>query len=416
MRIGQTLGRGFAAAHGALRGGMVVVETHPVQYHAPVYRELQQRFGVPVTVVYGSDFSISGYHDREFDTTFAWDTDLMSGYTARFLSRAAEGGARSGEEVRSDGLLSALRRLRPAVVLCVGYSLCFYRRACWSAWRAGLPLLFRAETTDHATVRGPLKCWLRDRALKWFYRRCARLLYVGRRSLEHYQRLGCPPERLVFSPYCVDTAAWATQDADRAALRGPTRRSLGVAVDQRVVLASGKLVPRKGPDLLVRAVKELPREARDRTVVVFLGHGPMCAELAGLAEQAPAVATRFLGFQNQRELSRYYHAADVLVLASRVGETWGLVVNEALHHGLPSVVSDQVGCAPDLIEPGVTGEVFRGRPDDPAALMQALQRGLAYAGRAEVRARCSAKVERYSVTAAAEGLAEAYRAVRRAGT
>ena len=54
-----------------------------------------------------------------------------------------------------------------------------------------------------------MKRWLRDRALRWLYRRCERLLYVGERSREHYRRLGCPADKLVFSPYCVDTSAWA---------------------------------------------------------------------------------------------------------------------------------------------------------------------------------------------------------------
>jgi glycosyltransferase involved in cell wall biosynthesis len=48
--------------------------------------------------------------------------------------------------------------------------------------------------------------------------------------------------------------------------------------------------------------------------------------------------------------------ADCLVLPS--DESWGLVVNEALATGLPCVVADRVGCAPDLVAPGATGEMF----------------------------------------------------------
>ena len=45
---------------------LAVIESHPVQYHAPVYRAVQRDFGVPVTAIYGSDFSVAGYRDREF--------------------------------------------------------------------------------------------------------------------------------------------------------------------------------------------------------------------------------------------------------------------------------------------------------------------------------------------------------------
>jgi len=51
-------------------------------------------------------------------------------------------------------------------------------------------------------------------------------------------------------------------------------------------------------------------------------------------------------------------AADLLVLPSDRQETWGFVVNEAMACGISAVVSDAVGCGPDLIEAGGTGAVF----------------------------------------------------------
>jgi glycosyltransferase involved in cell wall biosynthesis len=56
----------------------------------------------------------------------------------------------------------------------------------------------------------------------------------------------------------------------------------------------------------------------------------------------------FTGFLNQSEISQAYVAADCLVLPSDYGETWGLVVNEALASGLPCLVSQACGCAEDL--------------------------------------------------------------------
>src|SRR5215472_10359248 len=93
--------------------------------------------------------------------------------------------------------------------------------------------------------------------------------------------------------------------------------------------------------------------------------------LIASAAETPQVRVEFLGFQNQSALSPYYHAADLLVLPSIHSETWGLVVNEALHHGLPCVASEAVGCAPDLIESGVTGYTFKsGSPNSLALVLQ----------------------------------------------
>jgi glycosyltransferase involved in cell wall biosynthesis len=59
----------------------------------------------------------------------------------------------------------------------------------------------------------------------------------------------------------------------------------------------------------------------------------------------------FTGFLNQTEISRAYVAADCLMLPSNHGETWGLVVNEAMASSLPCIASDKCGCAEDLIAP-----------------------------------------------------------------
>ena len=175
--------------------------------------------------------------------------------------------------------------------------------------------------------------------------------------------------------------------------------------DQSVVLFSGKLSRGKGVDLLIDSVRRLPDGARSRVVLAFLGDGPLRRDLERQAADPPAVPAIFLGFQNQSQLSRFYHAADALVLPSE-SETWGLVVNEALHHGVPCVVSDKVGCAPDLVEHGRTGYVFS--TGSAYALAGALENALQLSRREDVRQDCRAKVDAYSTARAAAGITEAY--------
>lgn len=402
-----------------------VIETHPIQYHAPVYRVLQQELGVSVTAIYGSDFSVAGYRDAEFGATFRWDTDLLSGYDAKFLTRVADGGARAAEQVSARGLREQLRAANPDAVMLVGYSPRFHRDAFFAARRGGCPLLFRGETSDHAVTRSFVKQTARDFALRAFYSQFRALLYVGARSREHFLRLGAAPTRLFFSPYCVDTTPFQLEDAARERLRAMTRAELGIAPHEQVLLFSGKLAPRKDPALLVRAVKNFSEQWRAETHVLFVGDGELRKELSALADEAPRVNAHFVGFQNQTQLSRFFHAADIFVLPSRIGETWGLVVNEALHHGLPCVVSDRVGSAPDLVIPNETGEIFRA--EDENDLTRALERALGISsgarnlGAAQIdfsqqrlemtatlRATCVRRAEMYSTRRAAEGIARAF--------
>lgn len=384
---------------------LVVIETHPVQYHAPVYRRLEQGFGIPVTAIYGSDFSVAGYTDREFGTTFAWDVDLLSGYSHRFLSTVQDGAAQSAEGASTRGLQKALVELQPRVILLLGYSPRFHQVAIWEARRFGCPLLFRGETTDHARSRSVLKSWLRDKALRPLYRSCARVLFVGQRSRAHFLRLGCPSEKMVFSPYCVDSSPFQCGETDRERLRPVTRCEMRIADSDIAILFSGKISFRKGPDLLVDAIRSLPAELRQRLVLVFLGDGELREHLADAARMGPQVRTHFAGFKNQCELSAFYHAADLLVLPSRFDETWGLVVNEALLHGVPVVASDAVGCVPDLIEPRITGEIFNSGSVE--SLGSALKRAVRLISLPCVRKNCRSKVSAYSVEKAGEGIASA---------
>ncbi len=388
-------------------GGLVVVETHPVQYHAPVYRAVVQQYGVPLTVLYGSDFSVTGYTDKEFGSTFRWDSDLLSGYPSLFLSQVNSGGAASYEDVTATGLGNALHRLRPDVLLIPGYANKLYRAAIWQALGKSCSIMFRGETTDHAVRRNPVKRLVRDVSLQWFYRRCRSILYIGRNAEQHYRRLGVESDKLTFSPYCVDQTVFQTSEQDRPTLRSRARQQLSVEDSKIVILFSGKLQARKGPNLLLEAIKRLSANDRDRIVTVFLGAGPMMEDLRVFAGAEPQVSVRFPGFQNQSALSPYYHAADVFTLPSLYSETWGLVVNEAMHHGVPCVVSDAVGCAADLIRPGTTGEIAS--TCDSASLAAALTRVFPRAGHLETRQQCRQHVSRYTVDAAAEGIAIAYR-------
>jgi glycosyltransferase involved in cell wall biosynthesis len=362
-----------------------------------------------VRVIYASDSGVAGYRDREFGVDLAWDTDLLSGYDAVFLSRVGTDLAHATERASARGLGRAIQAVAAAAALIVGYRPRFHQAAFWQARRAGLPILFRGETTDHAARRGRGKAWIRDHALRWLYRRCDALLYVGRHSLDHFRRLGCEEDRLFFSPYCVNAASFDCGEARRAELRAATRQRWGLTEADRVFLFSGKLAPRKGPELLIQAVRKLPAAAREHVVVGWLGSGELRGPLEALASRTPQVKVRFFGFQNQSALSPYYHAADLLVLPSLHSETWGLVVNEALHHGAPCVVSDAVGCGPDLIKPGSTGEVFE--TGSAGSLALALQRAVSLVGRPEVREVCRNTVGGYTVDRAAEGLARAYRLV-----
>ena len=384
-------------------GPLAIIDTHPVQYRAPVYQTLARDLGIPITVIYGSDFSVAGYRDREFGASFSWDTDLLSHTNAKFVQRVADGGADSFEELTPRGLGRVIADSGASAVLATGYRPMFNLAAILESRLRRIPVLFRAETANVFPRRGAA---LRQIGLRALYSLCDRVLPIGSSSRAHYRRLGVPESKMIFSPYCVNTAPFRCEERDREALREPLRREWGLAPGDAAILFSGKLSERKGVHTLVEAVKRLPAARRSATVLVFLGTGAEQAKLERACAADPIVRAIFPGFRNQKELSPYFHAADVFVLPSLCGETWGLVVNEALHHGLPAVVSSAVGCAPDLIEYGITGAVAE--PGSPESLADAIETVLEFAGKPQTRACCRQKVSSYSTLAAASGIARAW--------
>jgi glycosyltransferase involved in cell wall biosynthesis len=216
-------------------------------------------------------------------------------------------------------------------------------------------------------------------------------LYVGQRSRAYFERYGAPPSRLFFAPHCVDN------DAFGGALRPP--RAVGA---RRRLLFAGKLIERKHPADLIRAAALLQGQGA-KVEVAFAGSGELEAELRRTAAEVGVPAV-FHGFVNQSELPATYAAADALVLPSDARETWGLVVNEAMACGLPAVVSDVVGCGPDLIDEGLTGAVFPF--GDVAGCAQAIERVLAF-DPARSRAAISAKMAVYSPERTARGIMDA---------
>lgn len=188
------------------------------------------------------------------------------------------------------------------------------------------------------------------------------------------------------------------------------RQQLDVSEDTIIVLFSGKLSERKGVDLLPAAIRQLPESLRKRMHLLYLGDGALRSALEAQCAEFPKIPSTFAGFQNQSALSAYYHAADVFVLPSRSQETWGLVVNEALMHGLPCVVSEAVGSQPDLIVPGKTGAVCK--VDDAMSLSQALSTAIQLREREETAEKCRDQVASYSIDAAAQGILQAWELIR----
>lgn len=384
---------------------LAVIATHPIQYQVPVWRRLSRLQDLEVRVYFGSDFSVRGYLDKGFGVSFSWDVPLTDGYAHTFLSRDERiDGADGFFRLRARNLERHLREFRPDCALISAYMPFFWWEAFFTLRKLRIPVLMRAETTDSALSRGVLKKRIRSMMLGFLYRRCESLLAIGGNARQHFLSHGVPSEQIGWAPYCVDSDLFGGQVERYLPQRAALRRELGFHDGQTVFIYSGKLIPKKDPMILARAIREMAIADRREIGLIVLGDGKLRPEFEESCRSALGSRFVFPGFVNQSEMGRYYAAADCLVLPSAWGETWGLVVNEAMQFGVMAIVSDRVGCHPDLVVDGETGHVF---PAGNAEMMKKRMLGvkeMSSEDRAAMAHRCRLQVAGYTVETAVTGI------------
>lgn len=353
---------------------LAVVLSHPTQYYSPWFRSLVGETKLEMRVFYLWDFGVTKKFDPSFSAAFKWDVDLLSGYSSEFVPNTSR---RPGPEhffgFNNPALSDRLAAWAPTDLLLFGYKWASHIRVLLWANRNRVPIMFRGDS--HLLGRSSPRLHVRL-ALRAIFSRFASFLYVGAANREYFEAFGVPDYKLFFAPHSVDAALFNKEEVAHVEVARKLRLQLEAAPSTRIVLFAGKFTAGKQPVELLEAFLRLNKP---NTMLVFVGDGPEKARLLELAPPsrggsgAPAVG--FLPFANQSEMPSRYLLADVFVLPSRgIYETWGLSVNEAMHMGVPCLVSTRVGCQRDLVTQGETGWVFD--PTDPRALERSLSQAL----------------------------------------
>jgi glycosyltransferase involved in cell wall biosynthesis len=320
-----------------------IFDSHPVQYKAPVYQRLQQLRPDSFKVFYASDFSVRGQHDPDFNTVVAWDTPLLEGYPHAVLGNERGTPLAGFRSLTGHGIYRLLQRERPDAVIISQFLYEYDLVTYVSSLLLGIPIWIRQETQDEAFRRPAWKKWLRHLLYRIAYRRVDHALYFGQLNREHLLRHGVPASKMSLAPFCTPEPA-GVGITERLAWRESIRKRFQVQPDQTLLLFAGKLIEKKNPHLILRALRLLPDQDRSRFQLIFLGSGPLETSLRFEAAAFPN-QVHFTGFINQKEIPQFYAAADILLLPSRrAGETWGLVVNEALQAGCAVIMTQAVGC------------------------------------------------------------------------
>lgn len=380
-----------------------VVTSHPIQYQAPWFRALAERLDLHVYFAQkeiADKIAAGGYGMR-----IEWDIDLFGGYASSFLNNVSTKPFSDGYgSCDTPGIAALLAAEQYDAVIVNGWYLKSYVQTIVACRRQGIPVLVRGDSRLMPSMPA-VKRLVKRVGYPILLRAFAGCLYVGQENREYLEHYGVPAPKLFHVPHSVDNARFSERAEAARLNRAQLRRELGFAEHEIIALFVGRLMPVKRPQDLIAALERLPASANVRAA--YVGTGPLEQDITERARRA-GLDVKMLGFRNQNELPTIYAAADFLVLPSE-HETWGLVVNEAMACGIPAIVSDTVGCRPDLITAGQTGEFYP--VGEAEGLAAAIRRLLPRLGTDTLREALDARMKRYSVARAVEGTLEALRSV-----
>lgn len=373
---------------------LLYIVDHPIQYQAPLLRRIAAEPGIELKVAFRHLGGADAQFDQGFGREIAWDVPLLEGYE---------------HAVAPDDTDFAALIDGSDVVWLHGWQGSWMRKALRTANAKNRPLLMRGENTDRAMPDGAgPRGWLKRLYLRRIFAMCSAFLCIGSDNRRYYRNRGIPESRLFSMPYAVDNGFFQTRAAKAAGDRETLRREMGLAPGRPVILFAGKFSQRKNPITLLHAFQLLDRRETRAPYLLYVGDGDLREDLLAAADGDPAV--KFEGFRNQTALPAIYDLADIFVLASH-REPWGLAVNEAMNANCAVIVSDECGCAPDLVNPDTGRVVPAGSaPHLAAALTELLadpSQSIEMGGAARER------VSQWDFEADVNGLKAAINAVRR---
>ena len=240
----------------------------------------------------------------------------------------------------------------------------------------GIPVLVRADMWLRDRPRSGPRLFLKKLFFQFLKHLVDGVLPAGTLNAEYWRHYLGEDVPFFPMPYAVDNDYFQRRSLEAAGTREELRRELNLEAGRPVILFASKLQQRKYCSDLIDAYVNLINDETDQPhpYLLIVGDGEERAALEEQARSNGLTGVRFCGFRNQSELPRYFDLASVFVLPAR-HEPWGLVVNEVMNAGRAVILSDDIGCQPDLVTDGVEGFVFPVR--DVQALTEALRRVLA---------------------------------------
>ena len=332
---------------------LAIISSHPIQYNAPMFALLAKSEIIEIKVFYTWSQSKESLFDKDFGKQIQWDIPLLEGYEYEFIENISpDPGPHHFKGIVCPGLINAIKNWKAEALLVYGWNYKAHYDV-MRQFKGKIPVYFRGDSTL-LDETGGAKQLVRRLFLKWIYRSADYAFFVGENSRQYFLKHGFKNDHLFYAPHAIENSRFSDNDGVYKAEAKQWRTELGFADDDILVLFVGKFEPKKNPLILIHAAKQIKY---DKLHFVFVGNGNLEDEMKKESEGMKNI--HFLPFQNQSRMPVVYYLSNILALPSQgPGETWGLVVNEAMACERAILVSTKSGCSIDLVENDKNGYIF----------------------------------------------------------
>jgi len=333
--------------------------SHPVQYYSPLFKKIAEHPYIDLTVFYCSDESIRGMRDPGFGRVIKWDIPLLEGYRHKFLKNQSPQKTifKLPFGLINLGIVKEISRKKYDAILIYSRQYITHLLAFLTARIKNVPILYLEETSLNQEILKPgWKLFIKKIILGLLFSQVTGFFAIGKENRKFYRYHKINDKKIFSVPFSVDNERLIKNYDLLIKNKKRLKKKIGIPDDKKVILFSGKLIRKKRPFDLLRAYERIKMNDK---ALVFMGDGELRKSLEKYVSEKNIKNVYFAGFKNQTEMPQYYTIADIFVLPSSAGETWGLVVNEAMCFHLPVIISDLPGSGKDLVRDGENGFIFR---------------------------------------------------------
>ncbi|MCF8002799.1 MAG: glycosyltransferase [Chromatiaceae bacterium] len=307
---------------------LLILQTHPIQYYAPLYKAITDHGELAVKVIYLTDEGARSYFDPGFGQEVEWDIPLLEGYE-NIILQPNTGVADKGFWSRHDtNLVNILNRERPDWLLLYGYASQMNWVALHWAVSSGVKVAYTSDTNNRLVRKG-FRTIAKIPALRWYFNKTSAFFSPSVANRDYLTRYGANPMRIHWCPFAIDAERFVSASKDYR---------------QFDFLWAGKLISIKRPLDYIQALGVLINRGYTGVRARLIGSGECLPEVRKLSEELVHDGILELaGFVNQARIATELSGCKIFVFTCEA-EAYGLAATEAAAAGAALVVADGLGC------------------------------------------------------------------------